>query len=369
MRCTSFLNCCYSYNAYYFRSVAPRIDQRHDATAFYLAFLARLRQQSTKGILPMKSTMQLYQTKARSFITLADFTQFHSDARVQATPAKRASYGEQAQRFDRRTAISYEVLADFFSAIVQSSTEADDLVAPFVSKLVANAYQLPAVEFHALWLPFLRCLIPILASNAIPLDTPYCHQLFSALLQAYLDGYVGHEPTKDRNLVLRGVDCSCSDCESLNAFLASPTQRVGFFAVNKQRRGHLHRGLDSCGVDCTHETRRSGSPQTLVVTKTFQHNKKMRLDWKSRFMLAEGQIRQFKQGHLSLLLGPNYATIVNMAHLSTSELAQGQSPPVISASPRTTTQPRRPLQAISSVAGVKRKFSSTETDIIDLTRE
>ncbi|GFP51853.1 hypothetical protein TASIC1_0001000500 [Trichoderma asperellum] len=349
--------------------VAPRIDQRHDATAFYLAFLARLRQQSTKGILPMKSTMQLYQTKARSFITLADFTQFHSDARVQATPAKRASYGEQAQRFDRRTAISYEVLADFFSAIVQSSTEADDLVAPFVSKLVANAYQLPAVEFHALWLPFLRCLIPILASNAIPLDTPYCHQLFSALLQAYLDGYVGHEPTKDRNLVLRGVDCSCSDCESLNAFLASPTQRVGFFAVNKQRRGHLHRGLDSCGVDCTHETRRSGSPQTLVVTKTFQHNKKMRLDWKSRFMLVEGQIRQFKQGHLSLLLGPNYATIVNMAHLSTSELAQGQSPPVISASPRTTTQPRRPLQAISSVAGVNRKFSSTETDIIDLTRE
>lgn len=317
----------------------------------------------------MKTTMQLYQTKAKSFITLADFTQFHSDARVQAPPTKRASYGGQAQRVDCRTAISYEVLADFFSAIVQSSTEADDLVTPFVSKLVANAYQLPALEFHALWLPFLHCLIPILASNAIPLDTPYCQQLFSALLQAYLDRYVGHEPAEDRNLVRRGVNCSCSDCESLNAFLASPTQRVGFFAVNKQRRGHLHRGLDSCGVDCTHETRRSGSPQTLVVTKTFQHNKKMRLDWKSRLMLAEGQIRQFDQGHLSLLLGPNYATIVNMAHLSKAELAQGQSPRVVSTSPRTTTQPRQPLQVISSVAGVKRKFSFTETNIIDLTRE
>ncbi|KAL6885817.1 hypothetical protein GGI43DRAFT_426518 [Trichoderma evansii] len=310
-------------------NVAPRIDQRHDAAAFFLAFLVRLRQQSTKSILPMKNTMQLYQTKARSFITLSDFTQFHSDARVQATPIKRASYGGQAQRFDRRTAISYEVLADFFSATVQSSTEADDLVAPFVSKLVANAYQLLAVEFHALWLPFLRCLIPILASNAITLDTPYM--------------YVGHEPTEDRNLVRRGVDCSCSDCE------------VDFFAVNKQRRGHLHRGLDFCGVD--------------LVTKTFQHNKKMRLDWKPRLMLAEGQIRQFEQGHLSLLLGPNYATIVNMAHLSAAELAQGQSPPVVSASPRTTTQPRQPLQAISSMAGVKRKFSFTETDIIDLTRE
>ncbi|UKZ88875.1 uncharacterized protein TrAFT101_004605 [Trichoderma asperellum] len=64
----------------------------------------------------------------------------------------------------------------------------------------------------------------------------------------------------------------------------------------------------------------------------------MRLDWKSRLMLAEGQIRQFEQGHLSLLLGPNYATIVNMAHLSASELAQGQSSPVVSASLRTTTQ-------------------------------
>lgn len=152
-----------SYNANYLLSISPRIGQRHDAAAFFLAFLARLRQQSKNGILAMGNAIQFYQTKARSFITLADFTQMRGDAGGQAIPTKITPHNcEQAQKLDRRTAISYEVLADFFSAITQSSTEADDLVTLFVSKLVVKAQQLPALEFHALWLPFLRRLIPIL---------------------------------------------------------------------------------------------------------------------------------------------------------------------------------------------------------------
>lgn len=314
----------------------------------------------------MENAVQLYQTKARSFINLVDFAKMHGNVQVH----------------DRRTAISPEMLADFFSSIVQSSTEADDLVTPFVSKLVAKAPQLPAGEFHALWLPFLRCLIPILASNTIPLTTPYCQQLFSALLKAYLDRYVGHKPAKDRSLVRPAVRCRCADCNSLNAFLASRTERVGFFAVNKQRRAHLHQQLDSCKVDCTHETRRSGSPQTLVVTKTCRHDEKRLLDWKSRLMLAKKQIQQqFDNAHLVPLLGASYPTIVNMEHLLAAEPAQGQPPPpVASASPRTTSQPpRRLLQAIGSagssqpqpppVAGVKRKASPAEIEVIDLTSE
>lgn len=314
----------------------------------------------------MENAVQLYQTKARSFINLVDFAKMHGNVQVH----------------DRRTAISPEMLADFFSSIVQSSTEADDLVTPFVSKLVAKAPQLPAGEFHALWLPFLRCLIPILASNTIPLTTPYCQQLFSALLKAYLDRYVGHKPAKERSLVRPAVRCRCADCNSLNAFLASRTERVGFFAVNKQRRAHLHQQLDSCKVDCTYETRRSGSPQTLVVTKTCRHDEKRLLDWKSRLMLAKKQIQQqFDNAHLVPLLGASYPTIVNMEHLLAAEPAQGQPPPpVASASPRTTSQPpRRLLQAIGSagssqpqpppVAGVKRKASPAEIEVIDLTSE
>ncbi|EFY95707.1 2OG-Fe(II) oxygenase superfamily protein [Metarhizium robertsii ARSEF 23] len=357
--------------------ILPRIDQRHDAAAFFLAFLARLRQQSKNGILPMGNAIQFYQAKARYFITLADFTQMRGDAGGQAIPTKKTPHNcEQAQKLDRRTAISYEVLADFFSAIIQSSTEADDLVTLFVSKLVVKAQQLPALEFHALWLPFLRRLIPILVSNTIPLDNPYCQQLFSALLHAYVNKYVGHKPTEKTSLIRPGVRCQCSDCQWLNRFLAG-TERVGRFSVNKKRRMHLHQQLDSGGVDCTHETWRSGSPQTLVVTKTFRHNEKRLLDWKSRLMLAKEQIRKFEPLHLSLLLGPNYLTIVNMEHLSAApERAQGQSPAVVSGSSRAADQPRGPLQAISStrlrqspVAGVKRKLPPTEIDIIDLTGE
>lgn len=366
-----------SYNANYFLSISPRIGQRHDAAAFFLAFLARLRQQSKNGILAMGNAIQFYQTKARSFITLADFTQMRGDAGGQANPTKITPHNcEQAQKLDRRTAISYEVLADFFSAIIQSSTEADDLVTLFVSKLVVKAQQLPALEFHALWLPFLRRLIPILVSNTIPLDNRYCQQLFSALLHAYVNKYVGHKPAENTSLIRPGVRCQCSDCQWLNRFLAG-TERVGRFSVNKKRRMHLHQQLDSGGVDCTHETWRSGSPQTLVVTKTFRHNEKRLLDWKSRLMLAKEQIRKFEPLHLSLLLGPNYLTIVNMEHLSAApERAQGQSPAVVSGSSRAADQPREPLQAISStrlrqspVAGVKRKLPPTEIDIIDLTGE
>ncbi|KJK80992.1 hypothetical protein H634G_03525 [Metarhizium anisopliae BRIP 53293] len=357
--------------------ISPRIGQRHDAAAFFLAFLARLRQQSKNGILAMGNAIQFYQTKARSFITLADFTQMRGDAGGQANPTKITPHNcEQAQKLDRRTAISYEVLADFFSAIIQSSTEADDLVTLFVSKLVVKAQQLPALEFHALWLPFLRRLIPILVSNTIPLDNRYCQQLFSALLHAYVNKYVGHKPAENTSLIRPGVRCQCSDCQWLNRFLAG-TERVGRFSVNKKRRMHLHQQLDSGGVDCTHETWRSGSPQTLVVTKTFRHNEKRLLDWKSRLMLAKEQIRKFEPLHLSLLLGPNYLTIVNMEHLSAApERAQGQSPAVVSGSSRAADQPREPLQAISStrlrqspVAGVKRKLPPTEIDIIDLTGE
>jgi hypothetical protein len=36
----------------------------------------------------------------------------------------------------------------------------------------------------------------------------------------------------------------------------------------KERRQHLHNQIELHGCDCTHETERKGSPQTLVCKKT-----------------------------------------------------------------------------------------------------
>ncbi|KAG5984728.1 hypothetical protein E4U55_003500 [Claviceps digitariae] len=364
--------------AFISQSVAPIIDPRGDVAACRLAFLARLREQTGKDILPMENAVEFYQARAKSFIHLMNFSEMYGLVEVKNTlPAKvnsAPSRREQARKRDRQTAISHEVLADFVSSIIQSSKEAEDLVTPFVSKLVANARSLAADEFHALWLPFLRALLPVLNSNQIPLDTPYCQELFSALLESYIDGYVGRQPGRNKNLVRARVEgCSCLDCESLNALLVSPTREVGYFAVSKMRRMHLHRQLDKALVDCTHETDRSVSPETLVVTKTSWHIEKQRLDWAQRLMVAREQMRTFKKDDLVQLLGQKYTTIVHMEHLSDAAAA----PP---AQPREHQLQRQALQTQTTgsagapqsatvTIGSKRKAPCNEIEIIDLTMD
>lgn len=63
-------------------------------------------------------------------------------------------------------------------------------------------------------------------------------------------------------------DCSCADCKELTKFMQSPTESVRKFPRRKELRQHLHRQIDRFNLDLTHETVRSGSPQTLVCTKT-----------------------------------------------------------------------------------------------------
>jgi len=66
------------------------------------------------------------------------------------------------------------------------------------------------------------------------------------------------------------VACSCADCRELQAFAHNPVEQVYRFRLRKDRRQHLHRIIESHGLDMTHETERKGSPQTLVCTKNRQ---------------------------------------------------------------------------------------------------
>jgi hypothetical protein len=64
------------------------------------------------------------------------------------------------------------------------------------------------------------------------------------------------------------LSCRCRDCRELSSFLANPDQREHRFSVAKERRRHLHSIIDGNHCDPTHETKRRGSPHTLVCTKT-----------------------------------------------------------------------------------------------------
>lgn len=120
--------------------------------------------------------------------------------------------------------------------------------------------------------PLRSVLIPdckaIVQWNASVAATPPVAQLIDhcrAELQA-----ATAEPTEPPKDWARAADlgCKCPDCQALARFLRDPAERVGRFPLRKDRRQHLHQQIDRHRCDCTHETERRGSPQTLVCTKT-----------------------------------------------------------------------------------------------------
>ncbi|XP_044723809.1 2OG-Fe(II) oxygenase superfamily domain-containing protein [Hirsutella rhossiliensis] len=299
-------------SAFLSQFMTPVAGGKLSNAAFLLGFVAELRDRITEGVGPLQESMVLCRTVAKAFIDLTDFTQIRGETQDQVTPHGQPNFSEQPQRVEDRTSINPEALADFFSTIIEISTEAEDLVALSVSRIVQDAPRLPASEFHSLWLPFLRSLLAILHARGVPLATPCYRLLCTALLKAYPTICLGHKPRKDDNLVRPRVSCDCQDCARLNAFLTAPAQRQGRFSMAEQRRKHLASQLLSASIDCTQVTERVGSPHTLVVTKTWQRNEKDRRDWDLRRRQAEAQISQFNQRDLDLLLEPSRSAIVSM---------------------------------------------------------
>ncbi len=62
--------------------------------------------------------------------------------------------------------------------------------------------------------------------------------------------------------------CSCELCETLGAFLGDRTRRSFEWPLAEQRRRHVHSRIDGAELPVHHQTRRSGRPYTLVLTKT-----------------------------------------------------------------------------------------------------
>jgi hypothetical protein len=339
-----------------------------NSTAFVLGFLNQLHEQYTNGTLPLESSMELFSDLARSWIPATDFAQVRSAAglRLNLASKKPRLGAEQSLTQDElRNAVGQGALIQFFSNILKMRPTSDELVAAFVSQLVARAGLFTNTELVCLWAPILQPFVNILEINSIPLDTACYQQLFTTLIKAYIDKYLGREPSAVVSLVHRRVSCNCRDCQWLNEFLTSPTERVGRFAVGNGRRMHLHRQLDGSG--CTHETERIGNPQTLVVKKTQTLEELRKQNWAQRRQKASIWLRSFDQDKLNLLLGSEYWAIVNMHRCLNNPPAQGQA----------TSPPRQPLASTSAQGSArqagsardKRKRSNTEIEVIDLTSD
>jgi hypothetical protein len=74
--------------------------------------------------------------------------------------------------------------------------------------------------------------------------------------------------------------CSCELCARLEEFLGDPARRSFDWPLATERRRHVHARIDNAELPVRHETRRSGRPYTLVLTKTealFERDRQARL--------------------------------------------------------------------------------------------
>lgn len=90
--------------------------------------------------------------------------------------------------------------------------------------------------------------------------------------------------------------CTCGLCRTLASFLVARDRNRFEWPLAKAGRSHVHRTLDRYDLPVTHETRRSGSPHTLVLTKTktlFEREQAKRKAWESDLDWLNKERRRF----------------------------------------------------------------------------
>jgi hypothetical protein len=186
-------------------------------------------------------------------------------------------------------------------------TELDQII----TKLVREVVKAPVSLFDVIYLPFLKVLIGMLQEKSLSSPGSPFQRLFQMTLGTYVIRYVRPEPVAPKDWARPPVSCSCGDCQVLNAFLRAPDRQVGRFAVNKQRRAHLHGQIDGSGM--THETERRGSPQTLVVTKNLAQHHAAHKAWAQRCKVAKDHIQNLGTEALKEFLLEIYGPVMSLS--------------------------------------------------------
>ncbi|MGZ5446255.1 MAG: 2OG-Fe(II) oxygenase, partial [Thermoanaerobaculia bacterium] len=78
------------------------------------------------------------------------------------------------------------------------------------------------------------------------------------------------------------LGCRCERCSELHAFLTARERRVSEWPLAKEHRAHVHQTIERHELPLSHETRRTGRPYTLVLTKRealFERDAAQRKRW------------------------------------------------------------------------------------------
>jgi hypothetical protein len=113
----------------------------------------------------------------------------------------------------------------------------------------------------------LACLMAVLRSARPP--GPPGLDVLARHCQARLEARLARPPRAGDDWSIDDFDgCGCQLCAVLGSFLADPQRRALEWPLAKDRRAHVHARIDRAELPVRHETRRTGRPYTLVLTKT-----------------------------------------------------------------------------------------------------
>lgn len=118
----------------------------------------------------------------------------------------------------------------------------------------------------------IACLMPALSVGAMLPDDVRRDAGFAALARPVADRLRARlacpvRADDDWSIVLP-PGCTCELCVQLGTFLAARSRQLFEWPLRQDRRSHVHARLDRAELPVRHQTRRVGSPFTLVLTKT-----------------------------------------------------------------------------------------------------
>jgi hypothetical protein len=82
--------------------------------------------------------------------------------------------------------------------------------------------------------------------------------------------------------ILGELGCRCERCRKLHAFLIARERRVFEWPLAEEHRAHVHQIIERHELPVAHQTRRTGRPYTLVLTKRdalFEREAARRKQW------------------------------------------------------------------------------------------
>ena len=210
-------------------------------------------------------------------------------------------------------------------------------------------------KFDTIYTPLVPELCKLLQKTNTDICAPPFIDFFRLVISYYLCHLLG---TKEQLVqLIRKIGCGCGDCQELDRFIAGKESQHTFRLVQK-RRSHLENQMNQARDLVTHETMRSGSPHSLVATKT--PAAVTASAWDCRIQVINGMFSAIGAKNVEKIMGNRFVDVCKavkgeVAFRLDRPVVQRQQQNVPGPSSTSTTSTANRTSNTPSVIGGKRK--------------